>query len=287
MTKKTGISFYTDIYQTTERGRRVNYVFYPDVFWITNFGMDLLILLLVRRAKRSRSLLRRVFLAASFGATASVLLFLKVNSFALYQVLVHVLVNPAVILIGFPVRGAGRFWRDMGMAYLMTVFLGGILSFGMASLGQWEYFFLWALGAFGVCMLTLCWLESGKSRSASCQVLLLTEQRKLTLVGFWDTGNLLEDPFVKQPVHIIQEQLLSKELSEDQLALRYIPFHSLGQEQGLLPVVTLKAMYIREWGEKAGAPPLYIEKPVFGLAKEKLFQREDYQVILNARCISA
>lgn len=265
----------------------MKYVFYPDVFFLTNFGMDLLVLLLVRRVKKSRCSFFRIVMAAAFGAAVSLTLFLTLRSFFLYQVLLHALVNPAVIFLGFPRNGAGRFCKDVALTYLMTVFLGGILSYGMASLGQWKYFFLWALGAFGVGMLTLGWLESRKSQSASCQVLLLTKERKLTLTGFWDTGNLLEDPFVKQPVHIIQEALLQQELEDEKLAIRYIPFHSLGQEQGLLPVVTLKAMYIRDGDEKGNTPPLYIEKPVFGLAKEKLFQRENYQVILNARCISA
>lgn len=265
----------------------MKYVFYPDVFWVTNFVMDLLVLLLVRRAKKSRSRILRICLAAALGATASTFLFLTIHSFILCQILVHVLINPAVILIGFPIRGTGRFFRDMGMTYLVTVFLGGILSFGMATLGQWKYFFLWAVGAFGVGMLTLGWLEAGKSYSAGCQVLLLTGERSLTLNGFWDTGNLLEDPFVKQPVHIIQEELLKEELKGERLAVRYIPFHSLGQDQGLLRVVTLKAMYVGEQGGRGDAAPLYIEKPVFGLAKETLFQRENYQVILNARCISA
>lgn len=265
----------------------MNYVFYPDVFWVTNFGMDVLVLLLVRRAKKSRSSLLRILIAAAFGASASVFLFLKLRNFLAYQILLHVLVNPAVILLGFPLKGTGRFFRDVGLTYLMTVLLGGILSFGMATLGQWNYFFLWALGAFGLALLTLGWLESKKNDGQSFQVLLLTGERTLSLTGFWDTGNLLEDPFVKQPVHIIQESLLEEELTGEKLSVRYIPFHSLGQEQGLLPVVTLKAMYLRGTDEKEQVPAVYIEKPVFGLAKENLFQRKKYQVILNARCISA
>ena len=265
----------------------MNYVFYPDVFWVTNFGMDVLVLLLVRRAKGSRSSLLRLLAASALGASVSVFLFLKLRSFLTYQLLLHVLVNPAMILLGFPLRGAGRFFKDAGLSYLMTVLLGGMLSFGMATLGQWNYFFLWALGAFGLALLTFGWLESRKSDGQSYEVLLLTGERTLTLTGFGDTGNLLLDPFVKQPVHIIQESLLREELSGRKFPIRYIPFHSLGQEQGLLPVVTLKAMYVRGTNEKRQAPAVYMEKPVFGLAKENLFQGKKYQVILNAKCISA
>ncbi len=264
----------------------MRYVFYPDVFWVTNFAMDILVLTLVRSIKKSRSSFWRILLSAALGASGSVLLFLGMHRFVLYQLITHALLNPLMILLSFPVKSLKSFCKDMITTYLLMMGLGGIVSFGMTTLGQWKQFWVWAIGGFGVCMLILSWLEGRKTEQLDFEILLLTQGQRLSLNGFLDTGNLLLDPILNQPVHIIQEQVLTAELKAEQLSIRYIPFHSLGQEHGLLPVVTLKAMYVRRVGEKESIPPLYIEKPVFGLAKEKLFQRKEYQVILNARGIS-
>lgn len=265
----------------------MKYEIYLDVFWVTNFVMDMLVLALVRRCRKSRSSLARILLSSAIGATGSVLLFLNIHDAMIYQILVHFMVNPIMILIGFPVKNLRGLLKDFFMTYLMTLLLGGILSWAMTALDQWEHFWIWALGGVGICMLFLHWMEEQKSEELSYELLLLTGERKLRLTGFLDTGNLLTDPVVKQPVHIIQEDVLREELLKERLAVRYIPFHSLGQEQGLLPVVTLQAMYLRAAEEQGEVLPLYIEKPVFGLAKEKLFQNKKYQVILNAKSISA
>ena len=260
----------------------MNYVFYPDVFWLTNFVMDMLVLLLVRYFRKSRSSLRRILLASAVGATGAVLLFLSLDSYLLYQFLVHFMLNPIMVFLSFPLSGIKRFIKDFLLVYLMMLLLGGILSWGMETLGQWKYFGLWAVGACGICALLIHFLEGRRLQQQNYEVLILTEQGKFRVKGFLDTGNLLRDPIVNQPVHIIQEEILKEEFLENQPAIRYIPFHSLGQERGLLPVVTLKAMYIKPMGEKEEIPPIYLEKPVFGLAKENLFQKKNYQVILNA-----
>ena len=276
----------------------MRYVFYPDVFWVTNFAMDVLALTLARSIKKSRSRFWRILLSAALGASGSVLLFLGLSvaglplfffvghRFTLYQLITHLMLNPLMLLTAFPVRSLKGFCKDMLITYLAMVALGGILSYGMTTLGQWKQFWIWALGGFGVCMLALSWLESRKVGQLEFELLLMTKERRLPSVGFLDTGNLLMDPILQQPVHIIQEQVLKEALKKEQLPVRYIPFHSLGQEHGLLPVVTLQAMYVKRVGEKNGIPPLYIEKPIFGLAREKLFQGKEYQVILNGRGIS-
>lgn len=269
-----------------ERRYPVDYVFYPDVFWLTNFLMDTMVLLLTRRMNKSRSPIYRILLSAAFGAAGSLLLFFMLSHFTVYQLMVHFLLNPVMILIAFPVKSPKSFLQLFLTAYLMVLLLGGILNWGTGSLGQWKSFWIWAVGGFGICILLLHRLEAKRLEETDYEILLLLSDRNLMLKGFLDTGNLLTDPMMHQPVHIIQEKVLSEELLHGQLAVRYIPYHSLGQEHGLLPVVTLKAMYIKKTGEKSKIPPVYLEKPVFGIAKEKLFQGKSYQVILNAGAVS-
>jgi len=110
--------------------------------------------------------------------------------------------------------------------------------------------------------------------------LILTGERQLKARGFLDTGNLLKDPVLNCPVHIIKGELLEQELTDGNLLIRLIPYHSLGTEHGLLETVTLEGMYILK-----GEVSVYLEKPVFGIAREKLFQEDKYDVILNGTCM--
>ena len=263
----------------------MTYRFYPDVFWVTNFVMDFLVLVLMRFLKKSGSPIKRLVLSAGFGATGSVVWFLLLSDYQFYQLLMHLLWNPVMLRIAFPQKKIAGFLKDLFMTYIWMALLGGILNWGFMVLSNAHYFWLWILAAFGIAMLAIQGLEAQKLEKLSYEILLQTEKETLCLKGFLDTGNLLLDPLINKPVHIIQEEVLKEILRKEETAVRYIPFHSLGQEQGILPVVTLKGMYMTN-SQKKEAAPFYIERPVLGLAKEKLFQKKDYQIILNARNIS-
>lgn len=262
----------------------MRYEFYADVFWATNFVLDACVLLLLGCVKRKIHCLKRILAASIIGASGTICLFLVLNSFSLYQLLVHFLLNPMVVFIAFPERKIKDFFVNYVITYILMLLLGGVISWGMENFGQWNYFWIWFLGGIGICLLIIHWRESKKIEKMEYEVLLLLEGKSISLKGYWDSGNLLMDPLVQQPVHIIQQELLQKELESLQLPVRYIPFHSLGQENGLLPVVTLKAMYLKRTEERTQVKPVFVEKPVFGLAKEKLFQNKEYQIILNANC---
>lgn len=261
----------------------MRYRVYLDVFWVTNFAMDALVLLLVRQLRKHSAGIWRIFLSAGFGATAAVFLFLQLPGWGWYQLLLHAVVNPWMVLIGLGKKKPKEFGADLLWTYGITLLLGGVLNWGMEAFGQWEYFWLWVLVGSFACLLAAYGIKRQQARRECFEVLLLTGREKLQLTGFLDTGNLLIDPFVHQPVHIIQEDLLETALEEEQMSIRYIPFHSLGKEQGMLPVVTLPAMYIRETEGNGKETVTFVERPVFGLAREKLFQNRDYQVILNAK----
>ncbi len=107
---------------------------------------------------------------------------------------------------------------------------------------------------------------------------MITRQGKIPAKGFFDTGNLLVDPIVGKPVHIIKKEMLQGQVEQGQLLVRMIPFHSLGRDHGLLEAVTIEGMYIFREDQ-----PLYLEKPILGLAEENLFQDDRCQVILNGK----
>lgn len=273
MTKKAGIEGY----HGTGREVRATYEFYLDVFWVTNLVMDGAALILTGLVGRDRISPARIALAAAFGATSSACLFLWLSSFPLYQLLLHALVNPAMVRIGFSWKGWPGFLRQILEAYLTTLILGGCIAWLWPAHGPEGLFWLCAAVGVAICGLSALRAWARQRQERLYEVLLIAGGRRIPLKGLYDTGNLLSDPMLHQPVHIIRQDLLTQ---EEGRAMHYIPYHSLGNERGLLPVVVIEGMYVSKNGKRGGGAR-YIEKPVCGMAEESLFSGRPYQMILN------
>ncbi len=176
-------------------------------------------------------------------------------------------------------QGEKAFLAQWSVTYLSYILLGGLLEWGMehgAGLGQ---LFLCLLGAALFLAVPFHMLKYIKREKETIyDLLLVTREGNLSVKGFYDTGNLLVDPLGGRPVHIIRKQILWEQIEKEGLPVRLVPFHSLGQESGLLKAVTLEGMYILREGH-----PLYLKKPVFGMAEETLFQDGRCDVILNGK----
>lgn len=124
--------------------------------------------------------------------------------------------------------------------------------------------------------------------------------------GLLDTGNMLFDPLTGEPVMIaefswvrelfsvkqqlalasymkmnqgLDEKLLQKEESEGELMkIRMIPFHSVGDENGMLVAVQLDSILVGAQSDRK-----CLENVLIGLYPGKLSEHEKYQVILHNR----
>lgn len=112
------------------------------------------------------------------------------------------------------------------------------------------------------------------------RVMLVIKGQKITVRAFYDTGNVLRDPFILKPVHIVEEKSLEPILKEiedyTQVKMHIVPFSSMGCENGILNVITADSMYIYE-GERVKI----IEKPLIGLTKQQLSQDGAYEMLIN------
>ena len=104
--------------------------------------------------------------------------------------------------------------------------------------------------------------------------------RSVSLKGYWDSGNLLMDPFVLEPVQIIGKHTVEQLFGEELPPVRLIPFRTLGNENGLLPVCTAQRMYIYEGTQKKEIVPV-----VLGMADKDLLDGKEYDVILQTSMI--
>ena len=256
----------------------MEYELYADVWFLTNFVMDCIALEIAGRLMKQRIRFRSLVLAGIAGSAGSLILFLLMRRYLWYQLLVHLIINPLMIWICFRCKRVREFLAEWVMTYLSMILLGGAMEWSAANVGV-RYFwiclfaasvFLWSAEKI------LAYFR--RQKDTIYDLLLITRQGKIPAKGFFDTGNLLVDPIVGKPVHIIKKEMLQGQVEQGQLLVRMIPFHSLGRDHGLLEAVTIEGMYIFREDQ-----PLYLEKPILGLAKENLFQDDRCQVILNGK----
>lgn len=257
----------------------MEYELYVDIWFLTNFTMDSIALWIAGRIMKQHIRIMRLLSGSFVGTAGSMCLFFLMRDYTWYQLGVHFLVNPLMVWLCYRSRGKREFFCQWVITYLSVILLGGIMEWSVSNLGMGRYFPLCLAGALAFFQLAgklLSYVR--RQKDTVYELLLVTPEGNISVKGFFDTGNLLVDPIAGRPVHIIRKEILKEQIEKESLLVRLIPFHSLGRENGLLEAVTIEGMYIlRE------EHPLYLEKPVLGLAEETLFQDDRCDVILNGK----
>ncbi len=268
------------------------YEWYADIWFLTNFAIDAIALWAGGKFLRQPAPLRRILLGSLAGTAASLFFFLVLHDYICYQLAVHLFVNPSMVWLCYHkkkpfIRESGDkerlkpFLRQWAAVYLAVLLLGGFLEWGLPK-GTGSLHALVCLAGAAAVVEGADWLmlHIRREKETTYDLLLLTREGRIPARGFYDTGNLLADPLLGRPVHIARKSLIWGQIQREALPLRLIPYHSLGRESGMLEAVTLEGMYIlQEEG------PVYLDKPVFGIADEKLFQDDRCDVILNGKSI--
>ena len=116
----------------------------------------------------------------------------------------------------------------------------------------------------------------GKCKNVCCEVMLRQGNNRIKVNAIIDTGNRLRDHVTGKPVSIITKKtaaMLWEELPIQKL--RYLPYHTIGKKNGILPVLVLDEMvlYLEQ--------KVQIQNPLIGICQEQ----DDmgiYEMILNS-----
>ena len=96
-------------------------------------------------------------------------------------------------------------------------------------------------------------------------------------MGYWDSGNQLRDPYNHRPVCILSKKVAAKILNPKKDRVHFIPYCSLGQKEGLLPVTEITCIKIQN-----GRHEVEIRPATVGIANEGLLEGKEYEMILHA-----
>ena len=228
----------------------------------------------------------------------------------------YVIISGTMVLIAYGYQSLKRFVTRIFELYCIAFLLGGFFSFiyygmnlegflmeltsGTVFSGINAAHLVSGIGII-VILYPLFYFVAGKVRgnlTVYQEIEIYLEGRKVSGIGLLDTGNMLTDPVTKEPVLVAEyqwmEELFTKEEKEsihrflefmnpeegeqtDFLKkLKMIPFHSVGNERGLLLAVRVDKILL-------GTKKKQKEKNsvLVGIYQGSLSAQHTYQVILH------
>ena len=254
------------------------YELYIDMFFVVNFTMDTILLLLLKKAMACPVGYRRLMAGAVLGTVLTCIAVIMLKKRSLLEFIVfHGVINVSMIKTGLGLKWGRELFRGWVILYIESFLLGGVLQFAKQYIRRGSVFFVLAVISYylvsGIWKILLLFSEKGNHY---CEAEVFWEGRSCRLRALIDTGNTLYDPVSNDPVSVI-DQIFLMRLTEGKVPeqFRYIPYHSIGKKEGVMPVLRVEKIQIIRGGNR-----INVEHPLVAVSEEKLGS-ENYQMIIH------
>lgn len=252
----------------------MNYIIYPDVLFLVNFLMDYMVLRGMNAFLNASAKTFRCIAGAALGATYSCLMLIMPSGYYYVKVLfTYVVIAILMILVAFGKCGWQEGVKRFVLLYCMSFLCSGILNglyilWGVKNIVRMIITF----GVLKACIEVISYFRN--RQSMYFDVIIELENHKIKVRAFVDTGNSLKEPISGKPVNILEKKYadMLTENVDISTRYRYIPFHSIGEEQGALEGILADYLYI---GKKK------ITGPVIAIYDGKLSSAGEYHLLIN------
>ena len=257
-------------------------ILYIDLFFLWNFWLNALILFLVRQITKTYRTIRCLLSAAlgAFAACWSVVLYITGNHFWMLFLIEAVMI---IVMNLLAFGGKNLIWH-LFLFLMAGMVIAGLFLYLVSFVGIGRNSI--AAGLVSVVSCMFCILLEKKSRirwkeeHMKAKTVLEFGDRKLFATALMDTGNKLYDPFFHKPVILVDEKMMHDMMAfcreECPERLHFIPFHSVGKEQGMLEGITFDYVSI-QWQNKK----MKFKDVIAAATKENLYKGKEYQVIFH------
>lgn len=253
------------------------YELYIDVFFLVNFMMDIFILLVAKKILKCPATYRNISLGAFTGAALTcAILLMQIPAGVIRFMILHGLISILMTRIGLRIRFHHGFLQAYIVMYISAFLIGGVFSCMKQYVRESVTFFSAAWISYGLAIgIWRIIILQGRTRSSSCEVLLINSERQIKIKAIIDTGNRLFDDITGKPVSIITRQIaneLWKELPES--GLRYIPYRTIEGNGGVLPLLMVEKVCLYQERE------IWLSKVLIAICENDICKGE-YEMILN------
>lgn len=265
-------------------------IWYPDILFLLVWGFNFFLFHITSRLCRWNVRVGRILISSSFAAGMNVLwmycyITFHLSSWKSVQVLLNNLIIPLLTLWGALMLAFGtvhvkRLLQKLVLLFIVTLCMGGLVMWLTGTLGIRNslYLFLGGSAGYGLFLFLQQKILLGiKEEKTLYDVSFSTDKQRVTVKGFYDSGNHLMDPYMGSMVVIVSESLrqrLSGILGKQVL----VPYYSLGNEHGMLAAYRCREMVIWRGKEEKSC----YHNVLLAVDEQVFSHKQEYDVILHA-----
>lgn len=293
----------------------ISMTIYIDVVLIENLIMNTIILIATGVVLQEKIQILRILLASLIGAIYSVIAYLSILEIY-SSIIMKIILSLIIIYIAFNPQTIKKMWKDILIFYLTSFVFGGaafaliyivkpqdILMKNGLFLGTYplKTIILGAIIAF-IIIITAFTVVKTKitKKDMFCEIEIKLNGKKIKTIAMIDTGNMLKEPISNTPVIVVEhtllynsipkeilnhlEELLGGDFSsipekiqkEYQTKLKFIPFSSLGKQNGMLIGIKAEELIIKreEKQEKK-------QNIIIGIYQKSLTKKGEYRALIG------
>lgn len=204
---------------------------YPDIVFLINFFIDLLLIFLLKKVNKKHTSKLRMNLAAMAGAVSAVIIAIFPWMNEIYKFIIYLLVSILMIFIAFGKLSIWDLVKQWIVLNLITYFVGGlmnsiyyhtslrvlfIIGIGNVISNVSLVYIALLLVIITIIALIFIWLLRFYQihKPLIYDVELILKDRRVITKGLMDTGNCLYDPLNKSPVMVIENTLIENLLND-------------------------------------------------------------------------
>lgn len=258
------------------------YELYIDVFFLENFMLDSLLLLIVNRVMNNGRQYGRILLGGAMGSFLTCVVIVVPFPSGVRMLLFHMLVNSVMICAGLRIQRISQFVQAFLLLYVAAFLTGGVIQVFHPYMRYVSVFYAAAVISY-VIILKLWKIISYMHRRQNVilNVTLYTDKGEKSVTALLDTGNELRDCYTGEPVNIISPEMVSEISDHIELekGFRLIPYHCINGES-VMKVFRVKKICVHMEEDR------WIENPLLGIGEESLSGDREYEMILNPAIFS-
>ena len=259
----------------------MEYEFYLDIFFLTNFYFTLLSLFLTAAYMNRKCTIARLVFAAAIGSFwNSILVIYPFFSLGTELLITVGVIGSVMLAVNFPgllAEGFLKLLKAEGCLFLAAALISGCYSFFC------QQFYLTDFEGL-ICTGLICIIPEHLIRrmifsrerigDARYQVILSYKGKEKEFSALADSGNHLCVPDSGKPVSLISFYDC-RNFCEEVTGGFYSPYHAVGTEHGMLFALRFERMKIMKNGKIK-----VVESPVVAITKERLSVNGDFSMIL-------
>lgn len=258
------------------------YELYVDVLFLANFMMDYLVLLTVKKILKCSVTHFSLISGALFGALTAVVATVMPIGNTFGFILFHTLISTCMIKIGLRIHSRNLFAKAFVLLYICSFLFGGIMEVFHPYIRRIAgIFFIFALMGFYLIHGIFHFIAIlYRLHAYRCKVTLYLGEKECTVNALIDTGNQLRENYYGKPVSVLNADVAKSVFLKQKIhSIQYIRYHTVGEEEGSMPVIQIDRMCIHR-GTKE-----WIEKPYLALSMKNVTKSGEYEMILNPAVI--